>query len=100
MAIEYSDLVEDLATMDGLSGRFIMSVADGSTFEVPFYFDGKTRTLAVHGIAAHELVEFRTEWEREAREAWMAHRDSIRDMDVAVAPTTFLSHATPDRTLN
>jgi hypothetical protein len=97
--IEYSDIVEDLATMDGLSGRFIMSVDDGTTFEVPFYFDGASRTLAVHGIDGNELVEFRTEWEREARDAWMAHRDAIRDLDVATPAIPFTT-ILPDRTLN
>jgi hypothetical protein len=79
--IQCSDMVEDACTLDGLSGRFIMSIENGTTFEVPFYFDGKTRQLALHGIAGHELVPFRTFFYDEAKELWMATRDGIRDSD-------------------
>ncbi len=95
--IEYSDIVEENATMDGLVGRFIMSIDDGSTFEVPFYFDGHTRYLALHGIEAHELLEFRDEFLREVKEAWLAHRDAVRDArlesEVNTNAKTFLSYA-------
>lgn len=79
--IQCADLVEDLCTLTGLTGRFIMSIEDGTNFEVPFYFDGKARTIALVGIAAHELPMFRTYFYNEARELWLATRDGIRDSD-------------------
>jgi hypothetical protein len=97
VTIEYADIVEEHVDPKGLVGRFIMSLDDGSTFEVPFYFDGATRYLALHGIEADELLAFRDHFLSEAKEAWLAHRDSVRDAklesEVNATAKTFLSHA-------
>lgn len=82
--LEVVDLVEENATLEGLSGHFLMSRKDGSEFVVPFYYDGETRTISYTTLGPGELLQFRDFFRSEAQEAWLAHRDNIRDSDVAV----------------
>lgn len=78
--MEYADLIEDKCTLDGVSGRFVMSKSDGSHEEIPFHFNGRSRTLEY--AARPELASFQTAFYADAKEAWLSHRDTVRDLDV------------------
>lgn len=93
---EYADIDVRSYKREGISGAFIMSLDDGSTYEVEFTYDGRSGRLALHGIDHAELHEFRACFQADAREAYMTSRDSgepvVRVPFVTDAVPTFMKN--------
>jgi hypothetical protein len=77
---EYQDISIDTIDHRGCMGAFVMSRPDGSSFAIPFVYDGKTKQLSMHPDYLSEAAAFNTTFHAEVREAWLAHRDTLRSM--------------------
>ncbi len=93
--MEYSDIILDLETLQGITGRFQMSMVDGTTRDIGFYFDGPTRALTLTGGDEYDRTVlanvFWKSWHADALEAYLAHRDMVRDGDIqTVSPLQYV----------
>ncbi len=84
--IEYTDIKVELETLQGITGSFVMSMVDGTTRDIGFYFDGPTRQLTLTGGDEYDRTVlagvFWKSWFEDAKEAYLAHRDMVRDGDI------------------